>query len=131
MYPFATPTNASFGHDKKKSIVVPLIKPGNFLARSAKFGFIGDIHSTICRFFRTMSTKYLTKFSVLSSESGRSLAKFALKSATIRFISSFGNKPATSPVINNELMYSKNSSLTISVSVKIHVIPLPCWPAVL
>ena len=77
------------------------------------------------------SVKYLTKFSVLSGVSGLSLENDARRSATIRFSSSFGNSPATSPVIRMLFMYSRNSSDTISPSVNIQVTPRPSCPAIL
>ena len=42
--------------------------------------------------------------------------------------SSLGNRPATSPVVRMALMYSRNSSLTMSKSVRIHVVRLPSLP---
>jgi hypothetical protein len=44
--PLESATKASGGHGKNQSMVGHEIKPGNFRARTANLGFIGDMHMT-------------------------------------------------------------------------------------
>ena len=121
---FDNATNASAGQGKNQSIVGQDTIPGNLRARTANFGFIGDIHIIKCKLSRTLSIKYCFKLSCVSSNPTRSLINEFLKSAVIANISSFANKPGISPVKSTELIYSKKTSSLISDSVNKNVVGL-------
>mmetsp|Transcript_21766 Transcript_21766/g.45614 ORF Transcript_21766/g.45614 Transcript_21766/m.45614 type:complete len:253 (+) Transcript_21766:2851-3609(+) len=131
MKPWLTLTRASSGHAKNQSMVGLLTKPGNLRARIGNFGFIGDMQRMMCKLSRTQSVKYCFKLSGVSSLPGRSRKKSRRMSAVIAIISSFANKPGTSPVERIELIVSRNTSSFISLSVKRNVVGWRLWPAFL
>ena len=124
-----TATSASCGQGRNQSIVQPLMRPGKFLARVENLSPTGEKHRHKCRLSRTRPMKKFHKLSCVSSSSGAAFFITGLKSFTSASTSSFGNKPATSPVIRSWLMYSKNDSSFTSASVKINATLFPLSPA--
>eukprot|EP00659_Diplonema_papillatum_P019137 gene19136-biopygen19402 len=113
-----TSSSAASGHGKNQLIVVPDIKAGNFLALVRNRSPTGDMHSTKCSLARTLFTKYLHSQSPVSWKSRpHSFFATARISFTTLSFSSVEYKPGISPDDRNPLMYSRNDSDLISLSV--------------
>mmetsp|Transcript_785 Transcript_785/g.2044 ORF Transcript_785/g.2044 Transcript_785/m.2044 type:complete len:263 (+) Transcript_785:4425-5213(+) len=130
----ATAVSACCGHGRNQSTVQPLIRAGNLCARVRNLSPTGEKQRTIWRFARTRSMKKDHKSSAVGSSSGCArddLAYSTALSPRITSTSSRGNKFGSSPVFRKMLMYSKNDSSLISLSVKMKVAPRPVTPACL
>ena len=66
MKPSDTAIKASLGQLRNQSSAQPLMRPGNLRARSANLALTGEKHKTTCRFWRTVSKKFLTRKSGVS-----------------------------------------------------------------
>eukprot|EP00659_Diplonema_papillatum_P022663 gene22663-biopygen22998 len=114
-----TSSNAASGHGKNQLMLQPVTKLGNFLARVRNLSPTGDMHSTKCKFERTLFTKYRQSQSPVSWKSfpASFFAITRMSPMTLSF-SSLVYNPGTSPELRKPLMYSRNCSDLISESVK-------------
>mmetsp|Transcript_18328 Transcript_18328/g.62276 ORF Transcript_18328/g.62276 Transcript_18328/m.62276 type:complete len:287 (+) Transcript_18328:2776-3636(+) len=126
-----TATSASTGHGRNQSMVQPLMRPGNWLARRLKVEPTGEKHRHTCRLSRTRPRKKSYRLSYVSATVGASFFITGRMSFTIMSISSLGNRPATSPVMRIWLMNSRKPSSFTSASVKMNATFWPLNPAIL
>jgi len=106
----ATLSSASYGHSENQSIVQQFTSDGNILTLVRKASPIGEKHSTICKFFLTLSMKYRYIYAgVPSFDLPSAFAATRIFSKTSAF-SSAANKLGTSKVFSKLFMSSTNDS---------------------
>ena len=123
----ATAASASSGHAENQSIVVLLIRLGNWRMRSRYCSPSGDMHITTCMCFFTILTNWPYRFVLFTGvPAAVSIGVIFSKIGPRSFSSS---RLGTSPLERMLLTFSRKISSTICVSTKRKTTCLSSYPA--